>query len=87
MAAQERRSKPRKVETKEADEKPQPKGAGLVLLGYFIAAIAIIIGMFVVANFLSANDKDITLLVSFLVALVIAAGLFFWGRMLQKKTA
>ncbi|MEA3191505.1 MAG: hypothetical protein QOD77_2087 [Thermoplasmata archaeon] len=55
MATIERKSKPRQVEP-EVEEGEQPKGTGLRLTMMGIAAVAIIVGMIVLAMFLSNAD-------------------------------
>lgn len=78
MAAVERKSKPRKVEPKAEADKPQGVGLRLAMMG--AAAIAIIVGMIVLAMFLSNADgkgpgQELLILFGVLVALWAA----LWG--------
>ncbi len=85
MAETERRSKPRKIEPKE-DESKNPKGHGLVLLGYFVAAIAIVMLMFVIATFLAKPDSlDTTTLYLAGGTAVLAGILFTAGKLAGRK--
>ena len=86
MAEVERRSKPRKVETPE-DEENQGKGHGIVLLGYLFGGIAILVGMVIIAGFLSNNPLGNNVYYGFGALLVLAAALFLTGKMMSRKTA
>ena len=86
MAEVERRSKPRKVEPKD-DEETEPRGHGILLLGYFVGGVAILIGMVIVAGFLSGNQAPTAELIALGVTAVVAALLFVWGKLLQRQSA
>lgn len=86
MAQTERRSKPRKAQ--HADEKPEPKGQGLVLLAYLVGAIGIVVGMIIIAVFLSDQKNfDMTLLYALAGLAVVSAALFIWGKVRLRQTA
>lgn len=87
--ATERKSKPRKAEPK-ADEPEKADNHALRLVMFGVAAIAIVVGMVVLATFLSnagGKGPDPTLLVAFGVLVVLWAALWGVDFLRRRKTA
>ncbi len=72
--------------TLSATEAAQQKGERLVLVSFLVGAIAVVIGMGLVSNFLSNNAENrIPLLVGFGAAAALTVALYLVGRRLAHK--
>ncbi len=75
-----------KTEVVTEQEAKQKRGELIVMIALIVGGIAILVGMGLISAFLSNDQKEARtpLLIGFGSLAVVTAGLYLWGRQMQK---